>query len=74
MNPDGNPLTFGVPATGRASDQPGARAMNPADRKPESTFEIRKLSAANSVRSATGQLAGVWQAAGSTDESFERRL
>jgi hypothetical protein len=51
-----------------------ARAMNPADRKPESTFEIRKLLKANSVRSATGQLVAVWQAAGSTNKFCEMHL
>jgi hypothetical protein len=74
MKRDRDLLSPIVPAIRSASDQPDARAMNPADRKPESTFEIRKLSAANSVRSATGHLVRVRQAAGSTNEFFERHL
>jgi hypothetical protein len=74
MKRDRDLLNVDVPTIGSASDQPDARAMNPADRKPESTFEIRKLSVANSVRSATGRLVRVWEAAGSTNEFFEMHL
>jgi len=74
MKPAGKPLNVVVATIGSTSDHPGGGAINPADRKPESTFEIRKLPTPNSVRSATGQRLRVWQAAGSTNEFCERHL